>query len=130
VAGSRVAPRMQLRPERVAGTLVNRHYALDVAYQEHRRVREQADRPVRLPGLQHETSDQTFFLAFAQARCSTKRSPSTNYLLHRLTGAIPVDLEVNSAVYNHAKFREVFKCAALPEVYRQEPCAIQRMVYT
>ncbi|XP_037081490.1 endothelin-converting enzyme 1-like [Pollicipes pollicipes] len=118
-------PQMQLRPERNAAALVSQHYALGVAYAEHRRVKALSDRPVRLPGLRHETSDQTFFLAFAQARCSTKRSGSTNYLLHRLAGIIPEDLQVNSAVYNHAKFRQVYRCSAVPAVYDHAPCTIQ-----
>lgn len=62
-----------LRPEMAAASIVSRHYGLDVAFAEHLRLRELNGQTVRLPGLRHETSDQTFFLAFAQVRSGDPR---------------------------------------------------------
>ncbi|KAF0306444.1 Endothelin-converting enzyme 1 [Amphibalanus amphitrite] len=118
------AGEIPLRPERQASVLVSRHYALSVAFEHHRRLLEESGGAVRLPGLRHETSDQTFFLAFAQARCVGKRSATTDYLLYRLAGIVPAQIEVNTAVYNQASFRSAFQCGALPGTYDHQQCAI------
>ena len=85
---SRSPPRqLPLQPERQAVALVSRHYALDVAFREHRRGLEYGGRPVRLPGLRHETSDQTFFLAFAQVCRQASALPEERDTERELTPA-------------------------------------------
>ncbi|KAF0291268.1 Neprilysin-11 [Amphibalanus amphitrite] len=99
----------EITPETAGFLFLREYFAYHLS---HRLYREYSQHwpTVALPGLHLNSSEQTFYLAYAQARCRNG-SPDRQelYMLGEVTW-LPAELAVNSLVHGDPEFRSAFQC--------------------
>ena len=77
----------------------------------------------RLPGLTEYSTDQLFFMSFANMWCETK---SIGALAGQLQGDVhsPGPVRVKAVVSNMQQFQDAFKCKTSDKMVKEDKCIV------
>ena len=118
-------PLVHLDPNPSMFYLQTQHYALQLAYKLHKRLEAKTPgKRVLLPGMKHTTTDQSFFLAYAQSRCQNNQQ-YLEVLLNAAFHKFPHPKLINNLVFNNPNFREAYKCSSVPAVHAGRECNLE-----
>lgn len=112
-------------PELSIPFIAAEHFAYQISYRLFKRLLDN-EHPEGLPGLRYTTAEQSFFLAYAQARCDNdlphwhKSDDDTPYL------EMPRKALINSLVLNDRNFRKAYGCQdPIPAKYKGDTCTLR-----
>lgn len=118
-------PLVHLDPNPSMDYLQAQHFALQLAYKLHKRLEAKSPSTrVLLPGMKHTTTDQSFFLAYAQSRCQNNQQ-YLEVLLNAAFHKFPHPKLINNLVFNNPNFREAYKCSSVPPVHASRECSLE-----
>lgn len=101
------------------------YVALKVAYAMYIQSKRSEDsKEQRLSGLGSFTSEQLFFLAFAQGQCAKSRKRSTSIHL-KIPPEVPAHLRVNLPLRNFARFSRAFQCKPESTMNPRHRCSLE-----
>ncbi|XP_037084932.1 endothelin-converting enzyme 2-like [Pollicipes pollicipes] len=115
-------PVVPLDPRPSMDYLQAQHYALQLAYKLHKKLEaKQTSGPILLPGMKHTTTDQSFFLAYAQSRCQNNQM-YLEVLLNAAFHKFPHPKLINNLVFNNPHFKEAYQCNKVPPQHSSREC--------
>lgn len=118
-------PVVPLNPNPSMDYLQAQHFALQLAYKLHKKLEKKSPQDqILLPGMKHTTTDQSFFLAYAQSRCQNNQQ-YLEVLLNAAFHKFPHPKLINNLVFNTPEFRTAYKCEKTPEVHTGRECYLK-----